>query len=377
MSDLYPLRSGAGRAMAPVMNKANLFVIALALAPLACEATPEPVTPPPPADTAAAQTSAAPPAETAPPPPAEPTPEEKKKAEEEKKKAEAAKQLAADRAEWEAESKAEAGRWTPEMHADAKKLAGKAYPSLKAALDVALKGKHRKPVSAPRDQYRHPRETLELWGVKPNMTVLEWGPGEGWYTELLAPTLAAKGKLLVNIGDVNGPKDQRGTFYAERLAAFLDGAPEVYGKVERVVVPSTPKLPMEGTLDMIIIARGMHGMHRNKLLTGWLGEAFKALKPGGVLAVEQHRAKADANPDESAKQGYLPEAFVIQQAEAAGFKLDKKSDINANAKDTKDYPEGVWTLPPTLQLKDKDKAKYLDIGESDRMTLKFVKPKKK
>jgi predicted methyltransferase len=345
------------------MRNSRIVMLALLAAPIACTPPPEPVAPPPPAVVEA-------------PKPPEPTAEEKKKAEEDKKKADAAAKLAADRAEWETEAKAEAARWTPAMRAEAKKLAGARYASLKAGVEAARKGTHRKPVSAARDQYRHPLETLEFFGLKPTMTVLEWGPGEGWYTELLAPTLASKGKLIVNTGDPKGPASERSTFYAERLAGFLDNAPEVYGKVERALVPKPIKMPMEGTVDMIIVCRGLHGMHRDKVMTGFLGEAFKALKPGGVLGVEQHRAKADANPDEIAKKGYLPEAFVVAQIEAAGFKLAGKSEINANPKDTTDYPEGVWTLPPTLELKDKDRQKYLDIGESDRMTLRFVKPKK-
>jgi predicted methyltransferase len=355
------------------MKTAHLIVLALLAAPLGCEETPAPVTPPPPpAETAA---TAPPPAETA--KPAEPTPEEKKKAEEEKKKADAARELAADRAQMDTDTQAEAARWTPELHAEAKKLASAKYASLKVALKAVLAGHHRKPTSAARDAYRHPAETLEFFGLKPTMTVLEYGPGEGWYTELLAPTLATKGKLFITNGDPNGPMEARSTFYAERTRRFLGMSSEAYGKVETVTIDSkAPKLPMEGKLDMIVLCRELHGLHRNKLMTGLLAEAFKALKPGGVLGVEQHRAKAEANPDESAKHGYLPEAWVIQQIEAAGFKLAGKSEVNANPKDTKDYPEGVWTLPPSFELKDKDRAKYAAIGESDRMTLKFVKPKK-
>jgi predicted methyltransferase len=357
------------------MKKAPLLLVALFSLPLlACEETPPPVAPPAPPP-APVEAAVAPP----PPPPAppEPTPEEKKKAEEEKKKAEAAQRLAADRAQWEADSKVEAARWTADVHTDAKKLAYGKYATLKAALGAALKGSHRKPGSAARDAARHPVETLDFFGLKPTMTVLEYGPGEGWYTELLAPVLAAKGKLLVSTPDPNGPLEVRSTFYGQRFARFLDLSPELYAKVDRVVVPpGPPKLNMESKLDMVILCRELHGMHQDKIVPGFLAEVFKALKPGGVLGVEQHRAKPDANPDESAKKGYLPEAWVIQQAEAAGFKLAGKSEINANPRDTKDYEEGVWTLPPSLRLKDKDRQKYVEIGESDRMTLKFVEPKK-
>jgi predicted methyltransferase len=349
------------------MTKTHLLALFLLAAPLACaDATPEPAAPPapPPPETATA-------APAPPPAPPEPSPEEKKKAE-------AARQLAEDRAQMEVDLKAESARWTPDLKAATQKLSATKYPSLKVALAAVLPGAHRKPHNADRDRYRHPAETLAFLGITPSMTVLEYGPGEGWWTEILAPVLAAKGKLLITMGDPNGPADARPTFYAERTKRSLDLAPELFGKVERVVVDGkAPHLDMDGKVDAVLLFRELHGAHQNKLMQALLAESFKALKPGGVLGIEQHRAKPDANPDESAKQGYLPEAWVIQQVEAAGFKLAGKSEVNANPKDTKDYAEGVWTLPPTFRLKDKDRQKYADIGESDRMTLKFVKPKKK
>ncbi len=351
--------------------KRHGILASLAVALLACgSSSPDPKEP---VKTSAAATVAA----TSTAAPAEPSAEDKKKAEEEKKKAKAAEELAADRTKWEAEAKAEDARFTAEVRAAGKKLAEAKYASVDAALKAVLAGKHRSPVNAERDKDRHPLETLKFFGLTPKMTVLEYGPGGGWYTEVLAPTLAAQGKLFVTTTDPNGPKESRATFYGERLKRFLERAPEVYGKVERIVIDSkNPEFGMDGKADLVIVMRAMHGMHRDKLLAGFLAQTFKALKPGGIMGVEQHRAKPDANPDESAKQGYLPEAFVIAQAEAAGFKLDQKSEINANPKDTKDHPEGVWTLPPSLDLGDKDRAKYVAIGESDRMTLKFIKPKK-
>jgi len=178
---------------------------------------------PPPAAPVAPVAPAAPIASAAPtgsatPMPAEPTPEEKKKAE-------ALKKLQDDRAKWQDENKAELARWTPEMHAAAKALADKAYPTLAAAIQAATAGKHRKPGNADRDKYRHPLETLTFFGLKPTMTVLEIIPGEGWYTELLAPTLAAKGKLIDTNADPNGPEDQRGTLYGQRFKALLDKSP--------------------------------------------------------------------------------------------------------------------------------------------------------
>jgi predicted methyltransferase len=310
---------------------------------------------------------------------AQPAPAPDKQKEEERKKAEAAAELKKDRAKMEADHKAEVARLTPELHAEAKALADKAYPSTKAALKAALAGKHRKAGNADRDKYRHPVETLTFLGLQPKMTVIEFSPGEGWYTELLAPTLARKGKLLVTNGDANGPVDKRRTYYAQRTKLFLERLPEAYGKVETITVDdAAPNLGREGDVDMVLVFRELHGMVTGKRLDGWLAAIHKALKPNGVLGIEQHRAKSDATAEKSAEDGYLPEKWVIEKIGAAGFKLAGKSEVNANKNDTKDHPEGVWTLPPSYALGDKDRAEYAAIGESDRMTLKFVKvaPKK-
>ncbi len=355
------------------MRKALSTVLAVSLlASLAgaCGSDPPPPPNPPPAPAPTPTPTVATPEPTATVEPAkpEPTPEEKKKAE-------AAAKLAADKDKWASDHKAELARWTPEMHTAAKALAEKVYPSLKAGITAAMAGKHRMPGNAERDKFRHPLETLEHFGIKPNMTVLDVGPGTGWYTELLAPTLAMKGKYIGTSGDPNGPAEERSTFYANEWKDFLATAPEIYGKVETVVVDGkAPALNMDGKLDAVLVMRGLHGMVNRGNLEAWLGEWHKALKTGGVVGIEEHRAKDDADPKESSKKGYVPQKFVIESFEKAGFKLvGKPSEVNANPKDTKDYPEGVWTLPPSLELKDKDKDKYTAIGESDRMTLKFVK----
>jgi predicted methyltransferase len=293
-----------------------------------------------------------------------------------KKKADALAQLQKDRAKWEAANKAELARWTPDLHAKAGALASATYPTLQAAMKAVLAGPQRMPGNADRDKYRHPADTLAFFGLKPTMTVVELAPGEGWYTEVLAPTLASKGKLIDTSGDPNGPPDSRGTFYAQRWKAFVEKAPEVYGKVQTVIVDGkAPSLDAVGAgkADMVLVMRAVHGMVNGGTLGTWLATIKSTLKPGGVLGIEEHRAPADADPTASAKKGYVPEKWLISQVEAAGFKLVGKSELNANAKDTKDYPEGVWTLPPTLELGDKDRDKYVAIGESDRMTLKFVK----
>jgi predicted methyltransferase len=343
------------------MKRTALLGTALVLS--ACGSSPPPEPAPPPAPTTNAIESKPPPVEAK---PAEPTAEEKKKAE-------ALKELEADRAKLRADTETEKARWTPEMRAEAKALTDKAFPNGKAAIQAAMSAKFRKPANAARDKYRHPAETLDFFGFKPNMTVLEYGPGEGWYTELLAPALAKKGKLIATTADPNGPPESRATFYAERWKSLLDTSPELYGKVESTVVTG-PKLNVpEGSVDMVLVTRHLHNMVNGKSLDQWLATIHSALKPNGVLGIEEHRAKADADPEESAKKGYVPEKWAIQKIEAAGFKLAGKSEINANPKDTKDYAEGVWTLPPTLKNGDKDKEKYMAIGESDRMTLKFVK----
>ena len=294
---------------------------------------------------------------------------------EDKKKADDQKKLEQELAKLEQDHKAELVRLTPELRASTKALADKGYPSASAALKAALASPHRKPGHADRDAQRHPQGTLEFFGLKPNQLVLEVGPGEGWYTELLAPMLAKGGKLYVTQADPNGPKDQRGTLYGRRTKYFLEELPEAYGKVEPLLVDGkAPKLALDGKLDVVLLIRGAHGMHNNKVLGAWLGELHRALKPKGTLGIEQHRAPAGKSPDETSKHGYLAEAFLIEQVELAGFKLAGKSEINANPKDTKDYPEGVWSLPPTLRQGEKDRDKYLAIGESDRMTLKFIKP---
>jgi len=252
-----------------------------------------------------------------------------------------------------------------------------------------LAGAHRSPESRARDQYRHPVETLSFFGIKPDSSVIELAPGEGWYTEILGPYLKDSGKLFVTIRDPNGPPEFYGTGQAQKYQARLTEQAAVFGSVQFVIEPaqvnivkgkveSVKALPLvlgpEASVDMVLTFRSSHGWYNRESLDMVYGAAFKVLKPGGVFGIEQHRAAQGADPTESAKKGYLPEATIIEAAERVGFKLAGSSEINANPKDTKDYADGVWTLPPTLRLGDTDRAKYEAIGESDRMTLKFVKP---
>lgn len=223
-----------------------------------------------------------------------------------------------------------------------------------------------------RDLYRHPAETLALFGIEPNMTVLEVSPGGGWYTEILAPYLKESGKLIVGIPSADGSRAK----YRQRFLDMQAARPEVFAEVG--VVTFDPPAPIElgpsESVDMLLTFRNTH----NWITDGGEKEAyaafFEVLVPGGVLGVVQHRAAHGADVSETAKQGYVPEAYVIAVAAAAGFELLARSDINRNDKDTHDYPQGVWTLPPALRLGEVDQAQYIAIGESDRMTLKFRKP---
>ena len=358
--------------------KRSFFKLAPFALLIACGHTQEPESQMPPAAEAepapAPEPVAAAPMEPAPAPPAPPP----------DPAAEAAKKAAAElEAEWaamEAEAQKENARWTPELKEKAKALAEAKYGSTAAAMKPILAGEHRTPGHAERDQYRHPKETLAFLGVKPTQTVLEYGPGEGWWTEILAPLLASKGKLIVTNGDPNGPRSERPTFYAKRLQTFLDKSPELYGKIEtaRIADSKNPELGLDGTVDVALVFRGAHGWQNNGTTAAWLATIHKALKPNGILGIEQHRAKPDvADVAASSKNGYLPEKYLIEQIEAAGFKLAGKSEVNANPKDTTAHPNGVWSLPPTLREGETDKDKYLAIGESDRMTLKFKKVKPK
>ncbi len=246
-------------------------------------------------------------------------------------------------------------------------------------IEAALAGSHREAGNRARDGQRHPQATLSFFGLTPQMTVVELWPGTGWYTEVLAATIQGHGKLITTNYDVNAstdPEDYRvriGKAFAEKLLSD-----PIYEGTEAITVadPKSFTLAPEGSVDLVLTFRSSHGWVADGTAAAVFGEAFKALRPGGVLGVVQHRAKADdtRDPKVLAETGYVREDHLIEVIESVGFKLDEKSEINANAKDTKDYKEGVWTLPPVLALKEVEQAKYEAIGESDRMTLRFVKP---
>jgi predicted methyltransferase len=244
-----------------------------------------------------------------------------------------------------------------------------------AALDRAIAGDWRSAENRARDPYRHPKETLLFFGFRPDMTVVEIAPGAGWYTEILAPALKDRGRYIAAANNPNAnPQGQKAqAAFAEKLK----GAPDVYGNV--AITNFAPgimaSMAAPGSVDLIVTFRSMHGLIGRKLAPEAFQAFYTVLRPGGFLGVEQHRQKEDReNLGGPMQGGYVKESQVIALAEAAGFKLVGRSEVNANPKDTANWPDGVWTLPPTFALGDKDRDKYQAIGESDRMTLLFQKP---
>ena len=240
--------------------------------------------------------------------------------------------------------------------------------------DDLLQSPDRTPAFVERDVYRHPAETLGFFGVKPNMTVVEIWPGGGWYTEILAPFLEGGKLYAAHFAKDSGIKyfDKSRLFFEEKIKADTElyqalTMAEFSPKMNTLSVP-------DGSADAVLTFRNVHNWLRSINEAEAFALFYKALKPGGVLGVVEHRAKADTSWESMKQSGYMTEAYVIALAEKAGFVFDARSEINANPKDSADHPKGVWTLPPTLRLQDKDREKYLAIGESDRMTLRFKKP---
>jgi predicted methyltransferase len=259
-------------------------------------------------------------------------------------------------------------------------VAGCAMPSTRQAtaqaLDNILADPHRPEAERARDRYRHPKATLLFFGIRPEMTVLEVWPEPGWYTDIIAPLLRDRGKYY---GAVMQP-DPSSQYVSARLEAYrnkLASNPTLYGNASIVTFPTNGgDVVPPGSVDMVVTFRNMHNWMARGTAAQVFATIFKALKPGGVLGVTDHRGNPGVPQDPKAKSGYVSEEYAIQFIEAQGFKLAGSSEVNANPKDTKDYEQGVWTLPPTYRLRDKDREKYAAIGESDRFTLKFVKPAK-
>ena len=255
-------------------------------------------------------------------------------------------------------------------------VAGPTDPSTDAELRQSLAGPQRTAQERARDVYRHPLETLEFFGLRDSMTVVELSPGGGWYTAVLAPVLRDHGKLFVAGGDPDGDPKSEGTKDARELQARFRSEPQAFDRVSAVVVKQPILLGPPGSADLVLTFRNFHNWVGSPAEDAILAASFAVLKHGGTLGVTDHRAKPGATLDPKAvdETGYVPEDAVVAAVEKAGFRLAGKSEINANPRDTKDHPKGVWTLPPSYAMGETDRAKYEAIGESDRMTLKFVKP---
>jgi len=240
-----------------------------------------------------------------------------------------------------------------------------------AQLAQAIASEHRSAANKMRDEYRHPKQTLEFFGFKSNMTVVEITPGGGWYTEILAPALKGKGKLIgahyPDTGEDNYFSNSRKKL-EKKLASH-----EMYSEVElsNFIPKKASELAPAGTADMVLTFRNLHNWGDDGVKQVFV-DAYKALKTNGVLGVVEHRLPKGATEGDK-NRGYVSVEKTIEQAKEAGFTLIASSEVNANTKDKASYAKGVWTLPPVLALKDQDKEKYIAIGESDRMTLKFAK----
>jgi predicted methyltransferase len=243
-------------------------------------------------------------------------------------------------------------------------------------LTSLLAGDQRSEANRARDVYRHPKETLLFFGIRPEMTVLEVWPAPGWYTEILAPLLREKGKYYAAVPPAN-PTSEYNTKQRAAFEAKLAARPDLYSKVNLVTLATDGSdVVPAGTLDMVVTFRNVHNFMSGGDASEIFATLYRALKPGGLLGVVEHRGNPAVPQDPKAKSGYVNEDFAIKLIEAQGFRLVATSQINDNPKDTKDYEQGVWTLPPSYRLGAKDHDKYAAIGESDRMTLRFVKPGK-
>jgi len=254
--------------------------------------------------------------------------------------------------------------------------AGHAQPA-NAALTAAVAGAWRDPANVARDRYRNPAQTLAFLDLQPGDTVIEITPGGGWYTEILAPYLREEGQYIAAVVDPasaeeGGARDNQQRSKG-RLEQKLAGSAGTYGDARVVGFdPAAPMFGPAGSADAVVTFRNVHNWRMNGQAEGMFEGFFAVLKPGGVLGVVEHRAAADVPVED--KSGYVGQDQVIAMAKAAGFALDASSEVNANPRDTKDHPNGVWTLPPVGRHDEADAARYQAIGESDRMTLRFVKP---
>ena len=250
-------------------------------------------------------------------------------------------------------------------------------PDTDDALKAAIASEHRTPAFVQRDAARNPYDTLTFFGIEPTMTVVELSPGGGWYTEILAPYLRDGGHYVAAAYSEESPmKHRRG--YTANFKKKLAADPARFDKVQLTVFepPTHLDYAPAGSADLVLTFRNLHNWlsYGDDNMKRVFQSAYDTLKSGGVFGVVEHRLPQSLPQDETASSGYMHESYVINMAQSVGFKLAAQSEVNANPKDTADHPNGVWALPPSLRNKDQDRERYVAIGESDRMTLKFVKP---
>jgi predicted methyltransferase len=258
--------------------------------------------------------------------------------------------------------------------------------SVEARIERAMFGDHRSESNMARNRYRHPVGTLSFLGLKDGMTVMEIWPGGGWYTEILAPVIRDNGQFIVAGYDTEVPEQPEYRYRLQKgLLEKFAADPGIYDQVATVPFspPASSSLGAADSIDLLLTFRNTHGWVGEGIAESVFAEFARVLKPGGILGVVQHRARDGADPSESANNGYLSEAAVIELARKAGLYLEARSEVNANPADSRDHINGVWTLPPSLSLcgeieaeaeRADCEAKYRAIGESDRMTLRFRKP---
>lgn len=273
-------------------------------------------------------------------------------------------------------AKADAGAAEP-APASAARSAEDEQAAMHAGLSAAVAGSWRSAEDLARDEYRHPLETLAFFGLKPDQTVIEITPGAGWYAQILAPYLHEDGNYVAAVVDPAAMPEGPGRDYQQRskdqLEATFAAAPAQFERANMITYdPAAPVFGSPGTADLVLTFRNVHNWRKSGQAAGMFEGFYNVLKPGGILGVVEHRAAADV-PD-SDTSGYVGQAQVIVMAEAAGFSLEQTGEMNANPRDTRDHPNGVWTLPPGNNIGDADGARYQAIGESDRMTLRFRKP---
>jgi len=252
---------------------------------------------------------------------------------------------------------------------------GCSKPDAGQLIDKALEAEHRTLSYTQRDKYRHPKETLLFFGLNPEQSIVEITPGSGWYAEILAPLIRNKGQYYYTSLKLH---EKINPYFVKVEKAFkekMEKNPDIYDQLRWVHFdPKQPEFAPNGSVDMVLTFRNVHNWAKAGSAESMFTGFAKALKPGGILGLVEHRAKAGTPFEKQIRSGYMTEDYVVQVAKDAGFRLDAKSEINANPKDTADHPKGVWNLLPSLRgVVGDDKANIISIGESDRMTLRFIK----